>query len=238
MGGDQPFALIHPAAALETKQWATENFARVTEALAARELAPIAIVSSKEKPVLQSLNKLSAMPVIGLDDLSLPEVTALAGRARLFVGNDSGIAHIAAAAGARCVVIFGSSNVAHWRPWTSQPHEVVREELACQPCHGYFCAAFDKPQCILGVPVERVIAVEHPQRLTILVAVIELLADGAEAIVGTALVGLFVVLVLQFYASWYQMIFVLFAIGAFLLIAGLTKLTALRKILLILISYI
>ena len=155
MGGDQPFALIHPAAALETKQWATENFARVTEALAARELAPIAIVSSKEKPVLQSLNKLSAMPVIGLDDLSLPEVTALAGRARLFVGNDSGIAHIAAAAGARCVVIFGSSNVAHWRPWTSQPHEVVREELACQPCHGYFCAAFDKPQCILGVPVER-----------------------------------------------------------------------------------
>ena len=37
-------------------------------------------------------------------------------------------------------------------------HEVVREELACQPCHGYFCAAFDKPQCILGVPVERVIA--------------------------------------------------------------------------------
>ena len=49
--------------------------------------------------------------MIALTDLSLPEVTALVARARLFVGNDSGIAHIAAAVGAPSVVIFGSSNV-------------------------------------------------------------------------------------------------------------------------------
>jgi ADP-heptose:LPS heptosyltransferase len=76
----------------------------------------------------------------------------------LFVGNDSGIAHIAAAAGAPCVVIFGSSNIAHWRPWTTGPSEAVREEMPCQPCHGYFCAEFARPECILRVPVERVIA--------------------------------------------------------------------------------
>jgi len=63
---------------------------------------------------------------------------------------------IAAAAGAPCVVIFGSSNVSHWRPWSMKPNEVVREELACQPCHGYFCAEFEKPECILRVPVKRV----------------------------------------------------------------------------------
>ena len=95
--------------------------------------------------------------VAGFADLSLPEVTALAARARLFIGNDSGIAHIAAATGTPSVVIFGSSNVTHWRPWTVGPSEVVREELACQPCHGYFCAEFDQPQCILRVPVERVV---------------------------------------------------------------------------------
>jgi predicted lipopolysaccharide heptosyltransferase III len=153
---EKPFAMIHPVAAFHTKQWATENFARVAEELTARGLAVIAIVSDKEKRILEELVKQTSAPVIGLGDLSLPEVIALASRARLFVGNDSGIAHIAAAAGAPCVVIFGSSNVAHWRPWTTNPNEVVREEMPCQPCHGYFCAAFEKPECILRVPLGRV----------------------------------------------------------------------------------
>ncbi len=152
-----PFAVIHPAAAFETKQWAAEKFARVAEELAARGLTPVAIVSPQEKPLAESLIKQSSARVIALTDLSLPEVTALASRARLFVGNDSGIAHIAAAAGAACVVIFGSSNVAHWRPWTTKANEVVLEEMPCQPCHGYFCAEFEKPECILRVPVERVV---------------------------------------------------------------------------------
>jgi heptosyltransferase-3 len=153
----KPFAVIHPTAAFDTKQWATENFARAAEEITARGLTPVAIVSPKEAQVIESLSKQSSAPIIGLSDLSLPEVTALASRARLFVGNDSGIAHIAAAAGAPCVVVFGSSNTVHWRPWTTRPSEVVREEMPCQPCHGYFCAEFEKPECILRVPVERVV---------------------------------------------------------------------------------
>jgi ADP-heptose:LPS heptosyltransferase len=151
------FAVIHPAAAFETKQWAMEKFAQVAEALTDRGLIPITIVSPKEKHLVESLRQQTSAPVIAVSDLSLPEVTALASRAHLFIGNDSGIAHIAAAAGAPCVVIFGSSNVAHWRPWTLNPNEVVREEMPCQPCHGYFCAEFEKPECILRVPVERVL---------------------------------------------------------------------------------
>jgi heptosyltransferase-3 len=154
---DKPFALIHPAAAFDTKQWATENFARVADELNRRGLTPVVIVSAKERQPLGSLMQQTSARAIGLSDLGLPEVTALASRARLFVGNDSGIAHIAAAAGAPCVVIFGSSNVAHWRPWTTNPNEVVREEMPCQPCHGYFCAEFERPECILRVPVERVV---------------------------------------------------------------------------------
>lgn len=151
-------ALIHPAAALETKRWPGENFARIVEEVAARGLTPVVIVSPNEKEVLESLTRQTSQRIIGFKDLSIPEVTALAARARLFVGNDSGIAHIAAAVNTSCVVIFGSSNVAHWRPWTTNRNEVVREELPCQPCHGYFCSEFEKPQCILGVPVERVVA--------------------------------------------------------------------------------
>jgi predicted lipopolysaccharide heptosyltransferase III len=155
---DKAFALIHPAAAFDTKQWAGEKFARVADELNDRGLTPIFIVSEKEQQMMGSLMQQTSARTIGLSDLRLPEVTALASRARLFVGNDSGIAHVAAAAGAPCVVIFGSSNVAHWRPWTRNPNEVVREEMPCQPCHGYFCAEFEKPECILRIPVERVVA--------------------------------------------------------------------------------
>ena len=152
------FALIHPTAAFDTKQWATENFARVAEDLAARNLTPVVVVAPKEKHFADALALQASAPVVQLHNLLLPEVTALASRARLFVGNDSGIAHIAAAAGAPCVVIFGSSNRNHWRPWTTKASEIVFEEMSCQPCQGYFCAEFAKPECILRVPVVRVIS--------------------------------------------------------------------------------
>jgi ADP-heptose:LPS heptosyltransferase len=150
-------ALIHPAAAFATKQWASENFARVAEYLAERGFAPVAIAAPHEEEVLESLVESASVPVVTFD-LSLPEVTALAARAQIFVGNDSGIAHIAAATGTPCVVVFGSSNLAHWRPWNSAPAEVVFEQMPCQPCHGYFCEKFAQPECILRVPVTRVTA--------------------------------------------------------------------------------
>lgn len=151
-------ALIHPAAAFATKQWSVENFSRVVESLATRGLAAVVITTEKETSLVEQLRSLTNAPVTTFCDLSLPEVTALAARSRLFVGNDSGIAHIAAAVGLPAVVIFGSSNVDHWRPWAHSPAEVVREELDCQPCHGYFCEKFEQPECILRVPVERVVA--------------------------------------------------------------------------------
>jgi len=154
----ESIAMIHPTAAFETKQWAVENFARVTEELCHRGLAPVIVVAAHEQKIAQMLSEKSSGRCLTLADLSLPEVTALAARARLFVGNDSGIAHIAAATGSPSVVIFGSSNRNHWRPWTMQPNEIVFEELSCQPCHGYFCAEFEKPECILRVPVQRVVA--------------------------------------------------------------------------------
>ncbi|HEU4593517.1 MAG TPA: glycosyltransferase family 9 protein [Pyrinomonadaceae bacterium] len=150
------FALVHPAAAFDSKTWAAENFARVVEHLAARGLKAVAVAAPGETQVVNAVREHSSAPVVAFTDLSLPEVTALAARARLFVGNDSGVAHVAAAVSTPQVVVFGSSNVAHWRPWTEAPAEVVREEMPCAPCPGYTCAEFGIAECIRRVPVERV----------------------------------------------------------------------------------
>lgn len=151
-----PYAVVHPATAFATKQWAVEKFARAVEYLTGRGIAVVAIAAANEAPVVQALINESAAPLVGWTDLSLPKVTALIARARVFVGNDSGVAHIAAAVRTPAVVIFGSSNTAHWRPWAIAPAETVLEEMECQPCHGYYCEKFAQPECILRVPVDRV----------------------------------------------------------------------------------
>ncbi len=151
-------ALLHPVAAFDTKQWATENFARIAEYLSAKDLQIVAVAAKKERKVLDNLKNLSQVSITTFDDLTLPEITALASKAEIFVGNDSGIAHIAAAVNTPSVVIFGSSNRYYWRPWTDAPNEIVYEKMPCQPCAGYVCKEFGEPECIKRVSVENVIA--------------------------------------------------------------------------------
>jgi len=155
------FALMHPAAAFETKQWDVGKFVRVAEFLYERGITTVATVAKKERAILDELITSSKIPIIGFDDLTLPEVTALASRSKIFVGNDSGIAHIAAAVGVPPVVIFGSSNVSHWRPWGpgGRPNgEVVRETFPCQPCPGYTCGEYGDSRCITTVSADSVIS--------------------------------------------------------------------------------
>src|SRR5687768_5330637 len=73
---DRQFALLHPAAAFATKQWAAENFARVAESLAERGFASVAIATPRERETLEALVDQAAVSIVSLD-LSLPEVAAL-----------------------------------------------------------------------------------------------------------------------------------------------------------------
>lgn len=151
-------ALVHPAAAFESKRWSTEGFARIVEHLHERGLSPIAIAARHEAGMLSALRQMARVPVTTFADLPLPEVVALAARSQLFVGNDSGIAHVAAALEVPVVVIFGSSNVVHWRPWTRAPAEIVQHVVPCGPCPGYTCAEAQQFACVRGVTVEMVLA--------------------------------------------------------------------------------
>ena len=152
----EPFVLLHPTTAFFTKQWPVENFARTAEFLAEKGIGSVAISSKNESRVLDQLRHAAKVPIITFDDLTLPEITALASRAKVFVGNDSGIAHIAAAVNTPTVVVFGSSNRTHWRPWTDAPNEIVFNPFDCQPCPGYECKVYGDPKCIKSVTNEQV----------------------------------------------------------------------------------
>jgi predicted lipopolysaccharide heptosyltransferase III len=154
------FVAIHPSAAFPSKQWAAEYFAQVIDHLAQHhQLATILAVAPSEARVAQAVARATTTnikPLI-MDDLTLSELMALLSQATLFIGNDSGPAHIAAALTRPVVVIFGSSNQQVWQPWTTQPYRVLQTSLPCIPCPGYVCKEFGEPQCIKQVSVASVI---------------------------------------------------------------------------------
>ena len=80
---DVPFAVIHPAAAFATKQWAADKFGHLAEDIRSKGLAVIAITTANEKSVIDEMNKNTATPVEAFTDLTLPEITALLSQARV-----------------------------------------------------------------------------------------------------------------------------------------------------------
>ena len=168
---DEELALIHPAAGFEEKQWSIEKFAKIIDYLAARKIFSVAVAAPEEKLIIEELSRKTSTVFHGFTDLTLPEITALASRAKIFIGNDSGIAHIAAAVNTPTVVIFGSSNVNHWRPWTNAPNEIVYAEKPCNHQIGEIRKGSENPKCIRCVEVKEVCeAIERVLQGAILVA--------------------------------------------------------------------
>jgi ADP-heptose:LPS heptosyltransferase len=110
--------VIHALASAPDKTWPAERFLAVAERLE-REmgLEPVFVGGPGEDlPVFARYRRLSGAP--------LDEVKRLLAGASLFVGNDSGPAHMAAAFGVPSVVLFGSSDPRIWGPWRT-PHEIL-----------------------------------------------------------------------------------------------------------------
>ena len=146
-----PYAVLHIAAAYFTKEWPAERFAEIARWLRQEcGLEPVLLTGPGQGHLLGGMKEFDTY-----ENPPLGEMMSLVSGARLFLGNDSGPAHVAAAFGVPCVVIFGSSNSRVWRPWRTR-HEVVETAWDCKPCPGDRCYAFDRPHCILSVEVAAV----------------------------------------------------------------------------------
>ncbi len=122
--GDGPWLALGPTANWDRKVWPAERFVALAGALSAPDgpLAgarvavlggPGAAERAMAAPVLAALGD-RAVDLVGT--LSLPEAAAVLARCALFVGNDSGLMHLSAAAGAPTLGLFGPSPVEHYAP--------------------------------------------------------------------------------------------------------------------------
>jgi len=123
---------IGPTANWGGKQWPAERYAelawRLTRAGAPLAGARVAVFGGPgEQAAVAPLR--DAVPVVDLvGRIDLPTAAACLARATLYVGNDSGLMHLAAAAGAPTLGLFGPSREAHYAPWGARA-ATVRTDL-------------------------------------------------------------------------------------------------------------
>ena len=118
--GDKPVIALGPTANWDGKIWPPERFVAVFHALAARLPGARAAVFAGPGPEERALAApvLAALPgaLDFVGNLTLPEVAACLRRCKIFVGNDSGLMHIAAASGVPTLGLFGRSRADEYAP--------------------------------------------------------------------------------------------------------------------------
>jgi heptosyltransferase-3 len=124
--GETRFACIAPSAAFESKRWSVAGFAAVVDHLRDRyNLPSLVIAGPAEEHIAREVSERSHAKPLVVAGLSLKELTAIIGMASIFVGNDSGPAHIAAALARPMAVVFGSSDSSVWHPWTECDYGLI-----------------------------------------------------------------------------------------------------------------
>jgi ADP-heptose:LPS heptosyltransferase len=144
---DLGFIAIAPGASRPDKRWPADRFAaminRLTEPHAvASGLAVVLLGGADERLLIESIREQlvvrapvpRAMAIVGEPRLTV--VAAILERARLYIGNDSGLMHLAAATGVATVGLFGPTPVVRYRPWGERTLVVQPEPLSAgDPSH-------------------------------------------------------------------------------------------------------
>ena len=146
---------LHPGAGSEVKRWPLSRF--VDLALRLNATAGNAKLLIIEGPAEAGISAavLQALPygaAIAVPSVSLRLLAGLIARCEIFVGNDSGIAHLAAALNIPSVVLFGPTLPQHWAPLGGHV-KILRDSSGCQACS----SGKGEHTCLLNISVGKVL---------------------------------------------------------------------------------
>lgn len=136
---NQKLVAIHPGTGATLKLWTVEGFAAIADALTERYGVRVVLTGSEnEKTLIKNITKLCQHKPLQLDTSGWwGRLGALFARCQLVVGLDSGPLHLAVAAGAPSIHLFGPTDPALFGPWGDPArHRVIQTEidLPCCPC--------------------------------------------------------------------------------------------------------
>lgn len=169
----KPIVAIHPGSPVPLKRWPAKRFAKLADILIKRKMQILFLGVSAEKGLVKEIQAQmhhNSVNIAGRTNLQ--QLGAVLQNCQLFIGNDSGPMHIAAAVGTRVIGLFGPSSPQRFGPFGDNctairkpPHPPVKggKSPDCQPCMKEKCR-FGEEGCIVEISVEDVINVIRDEK--------------------------------------------------------------------------
>lgn len=158
---DRPLIGLNPGAAYgAAKRWFPERFATIADQLIKNDGVEIAIFGGPQDIVVEEaiVQKMNHSPIRLSGKLSLGDLPSAIAQCDVFVTNDTGPMHVAAAVNVPIVALFGSTNPKWTAPYGSN-HTVFYHHWRCSPCYLRECQLKEERYgCLAAITVEEVIA--------------------------------------------------------------------------------
>ena len=153
---------MHPGSQ-EMKRWPKHHFAAIGDRLARDYRARVVLLGGPDEEALcRDISKLMrARPIVAAESLALKETAEVIRRSALFIGNDSGLMHIASAVSTPLIGLFGPTDTVKNRPWGDPKKTIIiKGRMNCAPCYrnGQMPCIHGKNLCMAGISVEEVYA--------------------------------------------------------------------------------
>lgn len=147
---------MNPGATWQSRRWPLENFAQLISLLLKETNSKIIITAAKaDENIVKSLKRLSQERIIDASDKTSPgQLVALIKRCNVFISNDAGPMHLAAALRTPLVALFGPGDIIRYDPRRLWDRAIVFYKKAdCAPCINASCSSL---KCLKDISVQEV----------------------------------------------------------------------------------
>ena len=154
---ERPLVAIHPGSPIPLKRWAPERYAELADWLIARKRAQLLFVGVKDEiPIITEIQRLMRAASNNIaGKTTLTELASILHTCNVFIGNDSGPMHLAAAVGTRTIGLYGPGDPTRFGP-VGTMCQTIRRKTDCPPCPGTTCR-FGEDGCMSKIRVADVI---------------------------------------------------------------------------------
>ncbi len=144
VGGFEQLVTVAPGSVGGAKRWFPGRYAEIVKLFRGKNLRAVLVGAAHDRPSCDEVARLSGVSPVNLaGETSLSELYFLFQKSRLFLGNDSGAGHLAAA-GVPSVILAGAGDPDEISPWTEKK-TVLFKKIFCSPCYRNECHRKDHP---------------------------------------------------------------------------------------------
>ena len=159
-----PLVAIHPGSPIPQKRWHPERYAELADWLVAQKRAQVLFVGVEDEiPIVTEVQRLmlaKSMSIVG--KTTLTQLASILRTCNVFIGNDSGPMHLAAAVGTQTIGLYGPGDPTRFGPMGVRC-QTIRRKFDCPSCSGTACR-FGKEGCMSQIQVNDVIQVLEAAR--------------------------------------------------------------------------